>query len=73
MRRALAGTALIEKYNAIDVGIEVATIIVNQSAPWSSMKKDHGPTLWISHLLIVKLVNRRDSQPARRKRCYLRI
>src|ERR1700730_1317767 len=65
MRSALAGAALIEKNNSIEFRVEVATVVGLDSATRSTMKKYRGFAIRVTHLLVVKLVNRRNLQPAR--------
>src|SRR5882672_1248583 len=64
VRSALPGTALIEKHDAIDLGIEIATVVRRDAATRSAMKKHHRLTRRIANLFVIKFVNRQHPQPA---------
>ena len=64
MRRALPRSALIEKHHTINFRIEVAPVVRRNSPAWSAVQENDRLTLRVATLLVVKLVNRRDLQPA---------
>jgi hypothetical protein len=61
MRSAPARSALFEKDDAIRVWIEEATIVRHQPCAWPTMQKDDGLSVWNTALLVIELMNRRDS------------
>lgn len=64
MRNAPAGSALFEKNDAIRFRIEEASIIRDQARARTAMQKDDWLSVGIAALLVIELMNRRDSDVA---------
>src|SRR4030095_11659221 len=56
VRRASPRASLLEEDNAVDVGIEEAAVVGNESSAWSTMKEDGRLTGRITALFVIELV-----------------
>src|SRR5690348_18167895 len=57
MRPAAAGSSLIEEDDAIGVRIEEATVVGNESGPWSTVQKDDWLSVRRAALFVIELVH----------------
>lgn len=60
----LAGTALVEKDDAVDLGVKVAAVVAADTATGATVEIDHGLALGVAGLLIVDGVDVGDLEEA---------
>src|SRR3982751_4773853 len=64
MRNAAARAALFKEDQAVCLRIEEAPVIRNESRAGAAMQKHDWLTVWSATLLVIELVNRRDTDMA---------
>ena len=70
---SLACAALVKEHDAIRLRIEIATVVLHNSAAWPTMQENYGLPFRVAALLVIEFMNSRNLQTSSVEGLNLRV